>query len=144
MPSVFICTKCDTEIEAFLSGTITFKLEIRQTSESAKGLFEIFFHKDEKPHMKADCLVFKCPFCLTEVKPSFTLKETSDYHKKLAGHKNLLVKTLIDSFAVYHGDKIQIPIQQIKKWDMFKQASMEKHKAKLIRRDELNHANTNS
>lgn len=141
MSSSFRCKRCDTEVEAFLSGKIIFKLEVRQTDESAKGIFEIFFPKDEKPRMEADCLVFKCPFCLTEVKPSFTTKEESEYHKKLAGNKHLLIKTRINTLALYHGDKIQIPILQIKKWDLFKQVVAENHKAKLIRREELNHAN---
>lgn len=144
MSSIFICKKCETEISAFLSGKITFKLEVRQTDESAEGVFEIFFHKDEKPHMEAECLVFKCPFCLTEVNPSFTIKEESEYHKKIAGNKRLLVKTRIDTLALYHGDKIQIPLRQINKWNMFKQAGIEKRKAKLIRRDELDHAHSDS
>ena len=144
MSSIFVCTKCDTDIKAFLSGKITFNIEIRQTAESAKGVFEVFFHKDEKPHMEAECLVFKCPFCLTEVKPSFTIKEKSEYHKKIAENKHLLIKTRIDALAVYHGDKIRIPIQQINKWSMFKQLIIEKYKAKLIRRDELEHAHSDS
>lgn len=137
MSSIFICKRCESEVDAFLVGEVNFKLTICETNESDKGVFEISFAKDEKPHMDAKRLFLRCPHCLTSTTPFFSIKEKSEYHKKLEGNTQLLVKTRITTLALYHGDKIQIPISQIKQWNLFKCKSLNKQNPSLIRRQEL-------